>query len=171
MVTRRQFLKGGAVGTTALLVPWAAAGGAPAALKGGSLDPGSIPKYATPLVIPPVMPALTGAAKGSIDRYAIAVRQFRQQILPPGLPATTVWGYGSAWHRDTFHAPGFTIEARVERPVRVKWINGLVDRNGRYLRHLLPVDPTLHWANPPGGTRAPRTSAGHLARTAGRCRL
>jgi bilirubin oxidase len=84
MVTRRQFLKGGAVGTTALLVPWAAAGPAPAAVKGGSLDPGSIPKYATPLVIPPVMPALTGAAKGSIDRYAIAVRQFRQQILPPG---------------------------------------------------------------------------------------
>ena len=33
----------------------------------------------------------------------------------------------------------------------MKWITGLVDRNGRYLPHLLPVDPTLHWANPPGG--------------------
>ena len=22
---------------------------------------------------------------------------------------------------------------------------------GNYLPHLLPVDPTLHWANPPGG--------------------
>ena len=36
--------------------------------------------------------------------------------------------------------------------MRVKWINGLVDTNGNYLPHLLPVDPTLHWANPPGGT-------------------
>ena len=45
------------------------------------------------------------------------------------------------------------------RPVRVKWINGLVDANGNFLPHLLPVDQTLHWANPPGGagrTRRPR---------------
>jgi bilirubin oxidase len=34
--------------------------------------------------------------------------------------------------------------------VRVKWINGLVDDHGHYLPHLLAVDPTLHWANPPG---------------------
>jgi spore coat protein A, manganese oxidase len=27
-----------------------------------------------------------------------------------------------------------------------------VDGDGHYLPHLLPVDPTLHWANPPGGT-------------------
>jgi spore coat protein A len=33
----------------------------------------------------------------------------------------------------------------------VKWINGLVDANGNYLPHLLPVDQTLHWANPLGG--------------------
>jgi FtsP/CotA-like multicopper oxidase with cupredoxin domain len=34
----------------------------------------------------------------------------------------------------------------------VKWINDLKDANGNYLPHLLAVDPTLHWANPPGGT-------------------
>jgi FtsP/CotA-like multicopper oxidase with cupredoxin domain len=28
-----------------------------------------------------------------------------------------------------------------------------VDSNGNYLPHLLPVDPTLHWANPPGGAQ------------------
>jgi FtsP/CotA-like multicopper oxidase with cupredoxin domain len=33
----------------------------------------------------------------------------------------------------------------------VTWINGLVDPSGNFLPHLLPVDPTLHWANPPGG--------------------
>ena len=26
-----------------------------------------------------------------------------------------------------------------------------MDRHGNFLPHLLPVDPTLHWANPPGG--------------------
>jgi FtsP/CotA-like multicopper oxidase with cupredoxin domain len=29
------------------------------------------------------------------------------------------------------------------------WINDLVDANGKYLDHLLPVDQTVHWANPP----------------------
>ncbi len=50
------------------------------------------------------------------------------------------------------HAPSLTIESKWNRPVRVKWINELVDANGHYLPHLLPVDQTLHWANPPGGT-------------------
>jgi spore coat protein A, manganese oxidase len=152
MITRRQLLKGGAVGGAALLVPWRTVSRAWAAIPGGTLDPAAIAKYVAPLVIPPVMPPLSGVGKGSIDRYAIAVRQFRQQILPAGMPATTVWSYGSAPHRGTFNYPAFTIEARVDRPVRVAWINGLVDGNGRYLPHLLPVDPTLHWANPPGGT-------------------
>ena len=40
----------------------------------------------------------------------------------------------------------------LRRPVRIKWINGLKDAHDNYLPHLLPVDPTLHWANPPQGT-------------------
>ena len=39
------------------------------------------------------------------------------------------------------------------RPVRVKWINELVEPNGDFRPHLLPIDQTLHWANPPGGAR------------------
>ena len=31
------------------------------------------------------------------------------------------------------------------------WRNDLVDANGNFLPHLLPIDQTLHWANPPGG--------------------
>lgn len=71
-------------------------------LPGGTLDPLTIPKYVTPLVIPPVMNN-TGAA----NDYDIAVRQFKQQILPGGIwntlngradafPATKVWSYGPA---------------------------------------------------------------------------
>jgi bilirubin oxidase len=166
MITRRQLLKAGAVGGAALLVPWEATTGAWAAIPGGSLDPTTIAKYVAPLVIPPVMPPLTGARNQAMDRYAIAVRQFRQQILPPGLPATTVWSYGSAPHRGSPHYPAFTIEARVDRPVRIKWSNDLVDRNGRYLPHLLPVDPTLHWADPPGGIHG-RDSRPRFTRTPG----
>ncbi len=50
------------------------------------------------------------------------------------------------------NAPSLTIEAMSNRPVRVKWINELVDASGNHLPHLLAVDPTLHWANPPGGS-------------------
>ena len=118
-------------------------------IPGGSLRPKSIPKYVTPLVIPPEMPR---TSRGRVDYYEIAVRQFEQQILPADLPPTTVWSYGSVNHPGTFNYPAFTIEANYHRPVRIKWINELVDKNGDFLPHLLPVDPTLHWANPPGGT-------------------
>ena len=90
------------------------------------------------------------------DYYEISMRQFQQQILPAGLPPTTVWGYGAVKAASkrgllVHNAPSLTIEAKWNTPVRIKWINELVDANGAHLPHLLPVDPTLHWANPPGG--------------------
>jgi spore coat protein A len=121
-------------------------------------DAAAIPKYVTPLVIPPVMPR-TGILGSKRDRggsyYEIAVREFRQHILPAslGLEPTRVWSYGSVNHSGTFNYPAFTIEATWGRPVRVKWINGLVRGNGKFRPHLLAIDQTLHWANPPGGAR------------------
>jgi spore coat protein A len=129
-------------------------------IPGGTLDPLSIPKYQTPLLIPPVMPkARTIRSRGGkqTDYYEISMRQITQQILPAGLPATTVWGYGAVngdGSRNPLlihNAPSLTIEAQFNRPVRIKWINDLKDEAGNYLPHLLSVDPTLHWANPPGG--------------------
>ena len=162
MITRRTFLKL----TGASTITWFVAtntdwtGQAIAQIPGGTLDPDSVTKYATPMLVPPVMPrAATITAPGGkpVDYYEISMRQFSQQILPAGLPATTVWGYGavsSASKRGLLihHAPSLTIESSWNRPVRVKWINELVDANGDYRSHLLAVDPTLHWANPPGGT-------------------
>ncbi|WP_437979364.1 multicopper oxidase [Sorangium sp. So ce295] len=123
-----------------------------------TLSGAAIPRYTRPLLIPEVMPLATGLGAGSAgsDAYEIAVRQIEQHILPPelGLPPTTVWSYGSVHHPETFAYPAFTVEARYRRPVRVKWINDLRDpETGRFLPHLLPVDPTLHWANPPGGAQ------------------
>ena len=147
-MNRRGFLKLSAVTGAGLMVPrrWVLRPRAP--IPGGTLDPTSISKYAMPLVIPPAMPKTGG---GPVDYYEIAVRQFSQPILPTGMPATTVWSYGSVNHPGTFNYPAFTLEARYHRPVRVKWMNQLVDGSGGFLPHLLPVDQTLHWANPPGG--------------------
>jgi spore coat protein A, manganese oxidase len=155
MKTRREFIQTVGIASAATLLPWKSIVSQvyAEAIPGGTLNPALLPKYVTPLVIPPAMPRtakLPERGAKSIDYYEIAVRQFRQQILPAGWPTTTVWGYGSVNHPGTFNYPSFTIEARHSAPVRVKWINQLVDAAGNYLPHLLTVDPTLHWANPPG---------------------
>ena len=152
-----------------------------APVPGGTLDPTTIPKYVTPLVIPPVM-----NNAGTDNDYDIAVRQFKQQILPGGhwntlsaacaadptlctLPATTVWSYGPADDpapdssgidggaaglapalNSQFNYPAYTVENTSNVPTSVDWINDLVDADGNSLPHILPVDQTLHWANPRG---------------------
>lgn len=161
MFTRRTFLK--YTGGTVLTLFAVNRFGVPVAIAqipGGSLDPGVVPKFQTPLLIPPVMPKaarFTQAGGKRVDYYEIALRQLSQQVLPAGLPATTVWGYGAVaagGRRGLLlhNAPSLTIEATWNTPVRVKWINDLKDDAGNFLPHLLPVDPTLHWANPPGST-------------------
>jgi spore coat protein A len=156
-------------------------------LPGGTLDPLSIPKYVTPLVIPPVM-----KNSGTENDYDIAVRQFKQQILPGGIwntingrtdafPPTTVWSYGpdadplpdssgalgggvgiAPAPNSQFNYPAYTIEATVNVQSTVDWINDLVvdpwackasgspatDPACNYVSHLLPIDRSLHWANP-----------------------
>ncbi|VXC37020.1 Multicopper oxidase with three cupredoxin domains (Includes cell division protein FtsP and spore coat protein CotA) [Pseudomonas sp. 8AS] len=161
MFTRRTFLK--YTGGTVLTLFAVNRFGVPVAIAqipGGSLDPGVVPKFQTPLLIPPVMPKaalFTQFGGKRVDYYEIALRQLSQQILPAGLPATTVWGYGAVAAGSKrglrlHNAPSLTIEATWNTPVRVKWINDLKDAAGNFLPHLLPVDPTLHWANPPGST-------------------
>src|SRR5689334_10704955 len=80
------------------------------------LDPHTIPKFVDPLVVPPAMPP-EGIADGAVQ-YEIAARQLRQQMLPRGMPETTVWGYGRASDPETLQTPSFTIEARSHEPVR-----------------------------------------------------
>src|SRR5688572_491640 len=176
-VSRRDFLRitGGAglglffvgtVGEVPFRIPVAAA-----AIPGGTLDPHTVTKYATALLIPPVMPrtgTITQRGGKPIDVYEISVRQFEQQILPAGMPATTVWGYGPIGGKGReplliHNAPSLTVEARVDRPARITWINDLVRADGTFLPHLLPVDTTLHWANPPGGVEGRDSRPMHQA--------
>src|SRR6266508_1137990 len=143
MFTRRQVFKAGALtGVVALVGPGAVKALA-ATLPGGSLDPNTVPKYVTPLFVLPAMPRVSSGS--GLDVYQIAARQFSQQILPSTLPATQVFGYGVPGSLGTFHYPANTIEARVDRPVRVTWLNQLMTSTGAFRPHLFFVDPTLHW--------------------------
>ena len=133
MVTRRAFFA--YTGATTLSLCAYTVAGHPrkktvlASLPGGSLDPASIPKYATPLLIPPVMPrAGSVVLRGgkNADYYEISMRQFGQQILPAGFPATPVWGYGAVASQSRsglllHNAPSLTIEARLPEGWR-EWI-------------------------------------------------
>jgi bilirubin oxidase len=169
MLTRRQFLLTGMLAGMGLMIPaeWAErlaqaqktddgfAPTFPNEVLAVILDPTTVPKYATELICPPAMPRtseITLPDGSSADYYEITVRQFTQDILPPsmGLDPTPVWSYVVDGDLTTYNYPAFTIEADWDKPVRVKWINGLVDGSGDYLPHLLWVDQTVHWANPPG---------------------
>ena len=167
------------------------------------LNPYKIPKYQIDLVFPGVMKH----NEDGPNHYDIAVREFKQQILPggkwcksggrdsrgvdcgalkhldgpTGYPPTTVWSYGPqqdpvpvvapdirthvSGRRDRplsqFNYPAFTMETTANKKVHVKWVNELVeinkktgrpyrvgDRRRKYLEHILPLDQTLHWANP-----------------------
>jgi spore coat protein A, manganese oxidase len=134
-----------------IAIALAYAGNAMAALPGGSLDPMTIPKYSTPLYIPKAMPKAAAGGAPGVDYYKISAKQISQQVLPPGMPKTTLWAYGSADKPNSFHSPSNTIEAISNKPVRVKWSNDLKDSSGKFLPHLLPVDQTVHWANPGAG--------------------
>ncbi|MFZ2950425.1 MAG: multicopper oxidase domain-containing protein, partial [Desulfuromonadaceae bacterium] len=153
-------------GATVLLCVGSVVNGTAAPLPGGTLNPLTVPKYVTPLVIPPVM-----KNTGTANTYDIAVRQFKQQILPGGVwntlngrtdafPATTVWSYGPAADplptggiapatNSQFNYPAYTVENISGVTTNVNWINGLKDPvTGSFLPHLLAIDQTLHWANP-----------------------
>src|SRR4030042_5045663 len=135
MLTRKKFLKMGAMTGLAVTVPTSLMNLRKTRSKIAQrrhpfnpatpdtiLDPLAIPKYEVPLVIPPEMPETSMI--GNIHYYEVAVRQFQQMILPPSMSLpTTGWSYGSANAPATFNYPAFTIEAVHGEPARIKSIN------------------------------------------------
>jgi FtsP/CotA-like multicopper oxidase with cupredoxin domain len=107
------------------------------------------PVVLTPFVDPLPRPAVAQPVSGTVGgtaAYQLTITEFKQK-LHRDLPATTVWGFSGTY-------PGPTIEASVNQPVTVHWINDLRDTNG-VLRtnHYLPVDlcldgPNIHGAAP-----------------------
>lgn len=127
--TRRQFLQTSALAGAGIALPWDAATrvifAQAAALP---LDPRTLRKYAD---------ALPRPAKLTGTFHNIAITEFKQQ-LHTQLPPTTVWGYNGSY-------PGPTIEALRGVPTQVLWRNQL---SSQTLLARLPVDQTLHWADP-----------------------
>ena len=113
--------------------------------SGALLDPTTIPKYVNQLTgPPPVYVPTTGTV------YSVTVSSFDQQILPPPLPKTHVFGYGGLAKDAVTGAPlgfvrtvpGPTFEATRGISINVKWTNAIKEP------YMFAVDPTLYWANP-----------------------
>ncbi|WPS90047.1 multicopper oxidase [Brevibacillus halotolerans] len=92
----------------------------------------SLKKFVDALPIPPVIEPK--GKRDGIPFYEVKMRQI-QQKLHRDLPPTTVWGYNDMY-------PGPTFDVRRNRPILVKWENKLP------YQHLLPVDTTVHGADP-----------------------
>lgn len=102
------------------------------------LNPKLQPKFINPLPIPTVIDGRNGGL------FTIGVSQFEQWLglidpVNKTILKTTVWGYNGTY-------PGPTILAKKDIPIQIFWRNNLVNGLNQPIPHLLPVDPTVHWA-------------------------
>jgi len=102
--------------------------------------------FLDPLPLPAVAQPTSGIAGGAAS-YRLSMREVQQQ-LHSQLPPTTVWGFGDGPTGAGY--PGPTIEASVQQPITVTWVNDLRDTSqpGAPLRtdHYFPVDMCPHGA-------------------------
>ncbi|HEY6004494.1 MAG TPA: multicopper oxidase domain-containing protein [Anaeromyxobacter sp.] len=102
------------------------------------LDPSTLTRYLDPLPVPAKL-------DGTVSQ-TVTLSEFTQQVLPSNFKAgpyggkTLVWGYNGSY-------PGPTIAAKRGVPFQVTWVNNLVSPA---LLPYLPIDQTLHWADPLG---------------------
>ena len=104
-----------------------------------ALDPAKLTPFIDALPLPPVArsigtrPSPTNPSR-RVPFYRVAMREF-QSKLHRDLPPTRLWGYGGAF-------PGPTFETRSGDELLVEWANQLPHK------HFLPIDFTLHGAEP-----------------------
>ncbi len=115
------------------------------------LDPAAIPKFAHELPIPRVFAPQVITRRGRVVRheYTIQVAKAVVQMLPPGFPATTVRAFGGqvkipgSSQTEFFEStPGPVFENTRGIPTLLRWRDEIAEPT------FMPVDPTLHWANP-----------------------
>lgn len=122
----------------------------------------TIPKYVTAL--PHFVGARVDASGGALT---ISMKEISEQILPTGYPETKCWGYEVSNGSVTApaHYPAFTIEARSGVAVTVTYYNKLGNQTlytpvSSTLPGIIPVDQTLHWADPLGSGHVMTTYSG-----------
>jgi FtsP/CotA-like multicopper oxidase with cupredoxin domain len=115
------------------------------------LDPLEIPQFAHELPIPRVFAPTLIEQGGQVVRhdYTVSIAKTLVQILPPGFPQTNVLAYGgqveipgASGTEFIRSSPGPVFDNTRGIPTRLHW------RNEIFQPHFLPIDPTLHWANP-----------------------
>ncbi len=95
-------------------------------------NPNTVPKFVDPVPIPEVLQPI--GDEDGVPLFQVTMLQVEQQ-LHRDFPLTTVWGYEGKY-------PGPTIEAQRDRPILVRYLNELPTT------HLLPVDTSVHGAEP-----------------------
>ena len=151
MINRRKFLQSSSgvamLAALPLSVRWSVANSA--ALIDGLSNPLNQPKFVN--TVPDALAPGFRYMPNAKGEYAVQLRTASQMtglIGPGGAPvATPVWGYADKNQRPKVATwPGKTFEIQSSlnnnnpRETVVKWSNGL-----EVNRHLLPVDPNLHW--------------------------
>jgi spore coat protein A len=135
---RRDFVKLLSIGASGLFIP---AGGqtlrALSAQKNSPPKPGyegiaRLLKYVDPLPIPNRLQPIR--KKGHLE-YKVRMMQFQQRLHSQLTPAN-LWGFEGKY-------PGPVIEAVVNEPVSIEWINQLPEQ------HLFEIDTKVHGAMPP----------------------
>jgi len=103
------------------------------------LDPNSLAPWVDPLPIPEIVQPF--GIRPSPDEptlklpyYRIAIRELHQKVHRD-LPPTRMWGFNSS-------SPGPVFETRSNQGLLVEWVNELPTK------HFLPIDHTLHGAEP-----------------------
>ena len=137
MLNRREFIKLSTAAGVALAVPWHVSGRSALAQMPKLLNAAIHPKFFKALPIPPVKDMTKAGAKSDLEMVqevvSLGLRKPNGQDLQ-----TPVWTYNGNY-------PGATIVAHQDRPIHITWRNKLPNR------HLLPVDTTVHRANPMRG--------------------
>ena len=103
------------------------------------IDGTTVPKYVNDLPVIRDLGLRFDATGGG--NISVQMRETSQNLLGPGYPDTTVWGYKFPGLPTTY--PGATIVAHENVPIQVMWKNMLPKGD-----HLLPVDKSLHMAQP-----------------------
>ena len=134
--TRRKFLQSSVFAAGGLCVPFAPVFAASAV----ALDARRLRKFVDELPRP---------RRVSGPTLDLAVTEFRQK-LHADLPPTVLWGYDGSY-------PGPTIEAERGKPLRARFRNELQNQT---LLAALPVDQTLHWADPLGAKQGAHSHHG-----------
>jgi spore coat protein A, manganese oxidase len=143
VITRRRFLHGSGLATTALLTNGLPVFAQSTAVKASTLDPNTLAKFVDPLPIPPIAQpnryqsshqSNTGNPAVKTPYYRLAVRPFEMKVHRD-LKPTRMWGFSSGGFSSAF--PGPTFDVRSGQDILVEWVNELPSK------HFLPMDHNI----------------------------